>query len=414
VNAVDPVRILIVDDDRFDRELATVALHEAGIDGCPPVITCADGWTEAKRLLEREPFDLMLLDYNLPGVTGLEILRELAAGPHPPVAMLTGQDDLATAIETIRAGAYDYVPKRTDWGATLACAVERILARVRLERQLADARRRLAAYAGELEQKVAVRTAVVRTQAARIEELYLAAEAAARVKAEIVANVSHELRTPLDVILGYTDLLEGSVPRGEPSEMLAKVRVQADRLRGLVESLLALGSLNDDDDHVHATPFDLAALVAEVRAEADGLNADRALRLEWTISPAPCRIVHDREKVRAIAYHLVGNAIKFTPEGRVDIAFSTDPAEGLTIAVSDTGVGLPPEARALAFEDFRQVDGSSTRTYAGLGLGLGIVRRYAALLRGRISVADRPGGGTTIVVALPAPRPARALRRPEP
>jgi signal transduction histidine kinase len=402
LSLVDPLRILLVDDNEFDRELAAAALQELRATGAPPVIMCAGEWRDAKPLLTMADIDLILLDYNLPGLSGLDILRELAGTQHPPVVMLTGQDDIGTAVETLRAGAYDYVTKSIDWGRVLSCAVERVLARVRLERQLAEAHARLAAYAGELEHKVVVRTAVVRRQAARIEQLYLAAEQAARVKAEIVANVSHELRTPLNVILGYTEILSEDLSERGPSEILSKVREQAVHLRTLVESLLALDRLNQGLEEITPASLQLSALVAEVRAEADALNSDRGLILAWSIIPADREIVHDHEKIRAIAYHLVSNAIKFTPEGHVEVTLTVQDDGGLTISVRDTGVGLPAHARSKAFEEFRQLDGSSTRTHAGLGLGLGIVRRYTELLRGRITIDDRVGGGTTVTVALPA------------
>jgi signal transduction histidine kinase len=363
---------------------------------------CAGEWSEAKPLLRSGTVDLILLDYNLPGMSGLDILRELERTVHPPVVMLTGHDDIGTAVETLRAGAYDYVIKSIDWGPALSRAVERVLARVRLERQLADAHRRLASYATELEHKVVVRTAVVRRQAARIEELYLAAEQAARVKAEILSNVSHELLTPLNVILGYTEMLRDDVHRSGPTELLSRVGEQAKRLRTSVDSLLALDRLNRGLEEITVASFALGVLVAELRADADVLNSDRGLRLEWTIVPSDREIVHDREKIHAIAYHLVSNAIKFTPEGQVEVTFAVEDHGGLTITVCDTGIGVPAESRSMAFEEFQQLDGSSTRAHAGLGIGLGIVRRYTELLRGQITIGDRVGGGTTVIVALPA------------
>src|SRR6185369_10922426 len=311
------MRILLIDDSRFDRELAVTTLEEVGIGGLTPQVSCAAGWSEAKPILAAGGIDLVLLDYNLPGLTGLDILHELEGTPHPPVVMLTGQDDVSTAVETLRAGAHDYVSKSVNWGPVLSCTVERVLARVRLERQLAEARERLAAYAVELEQKVAARTAVVRRQAARIEGLYLAAQEAVRVKSEIVANVSHELRTPLNVILGYTDVLQDAIRDGEPGQILGKVRGQAEHLRTLVDSLLALGRLNEGVENVTVVAFDLGVLAAELLAEANALNSDRGLVLEWAIVPKACVISHDHDKTWAIAYHLVSNAIKFTPAGRV-------------------------------------------------------------------------------------------------
>ncbi len=146
----------------------------------------------------------------------------------------------------------------------------------------------------------------------------------------------------------------------------------------------------------------MRALVEELRADAETLNAGHGLALEWRVPPEPSEVRNDREKVRAIAYHLLSNAIKFTPEGRVEVALERTADGGLVLRVSDTGIGLPPEARAIVFDDFRQLDGSSTRRYEGLGLGLGIVKRYAALLGGAIRLESAPGCGTTVIVELPS------------
>jgi len=410
------VRILLIDDSAVDRELARRALEQLPVPPGPVELVGVGDWPEAARHLGAGAFDLLVLDFNLPDVTGLDILRELATRPHPPVIMMTGQDDVATAVETLRAGAYDYVVKYAA-GPNLCLTVERVLERVRLERELAESRTRLAAYAAELEQRVAARTAVVRAQAAEIEALYLKAEEASRLKSEIVANVSHELRTPLNVILGYAELLAESIAQGanpDAHDMLSKVRSQGKRLDELIGSLLALGRLKSGGEGIVRSRFALAGIVAELCGDAAVLGADRELAFEWNAPPEPCEVEHDREKIRGIAYHLLSNAIKFTPAGRVSVSIARTPVGGIVVTVRDTGIGLPPEAREVIFDDFRQLDGSSTRRYEGLGLGLGIVRRYAGLLRGIIELESTPGAGTTITVRLPPLAPASEDPAPSP
>jgi signal transduction histidine kinase len=396
------LRILLVDDNPFDRELAARGLRTLAAPLGPVALTCAADWAEGTSHLQAGCFDLLLLDYNLPGLTGLDILRELETRAHPPVVMITGQEDLSTAVETLRAGAYDYVPKASDWGRALCLTIERVTTRVRLEREVAEAHTQLQAHAAELERQVELRTALIRTQATEIEELYLKAEEAARVKEEIVANVSHELRTPLNVILGYADLLaERFADIPDASEMLLKVRGQGERLHQLVEALLALSRLSAGQEGLDPSRFPISQLLDDLRATAATLNANDRLTVEWEMPPEPCEVTTDREKIRTIAYHLLSNAIKFTPAGRVAVAARPTPDGGLVLAVSDTGIGLPPEACATALEDFRQLDGSTTRRYDGLGLGLGIVRRYTSLLGGQIQIESSPGTGTQVTVALP-------------
>jgi signal transduction histidine kinase len=394
------IRILVVDDSAYDRELTARALRKLSCPPGPAATVGVGDWREAEPHVAAGGYDLVLLDFHLPAMNGLDVLRALHGRPHPPVIMMTGQNDVATAVETLRAGASDYIAKGDDWTPALCLAVERVLERVRLEHELAQSRAQLRAYASGLEAKIESRTAIVRAQAAEIEALYLKAEEAARLKAEIIANVSHELRTPLNAIFGYTELLEDHVA-GDPAEMLSCVRVQARRLHQLVESLLALGRLKAGREGIEPSCFSLSELITELQAQAEVLNAERRLAIAWKAPDEPCRVTHDREKLRVIAYHLVNNAIKFTPVGRVDIGFELTPAGGLTLTVSDTGIGFPDEAQAVIFEDFRQLDGSLTRRYEGTGLGLGIVRRCTELLGGTLRSKSAPASGTTIVVELP-------------
>jgi signal transduction histidine kinase len=394
------IRILVVDDSAYDRELTVRALRKVAVPPGPVETVGVGDWRAAEGHLADGGIDVVLLDFHMPAMNALDVLRALQGRPHPPVIMMTGQNDVATAVETLRAGASDYIPKGDDWDVSLCVAVERVLERVRLEQELARSRAQLRTYASGLEAKVESRTAVVRAQAAEIEALYLKVEEAARLKAEIVANVSHELRTPLNAIFGYTELLTEHL-QGDPAEMLSCVRVQAERLHQLVESLLALGRLKAGREDIEVSTFSLPELVAELRTQAEVLNADRGLALDWRMPEAPCLVTHDREKLRVIAYHLVNNAIKFTPVGRVEVTFETTSAGGVTLTVSDTGIGFPHEAEKIIFEDFRQLDGSLTRRYEGTGLGLGIVRRCTELLHGTLRSQSAPHYGTTIVVDLP-------------
>ncbi len=398
------IRLLLIDDNPLERWVALEGLRRLTSPPGPAEVRIAADCAEGRRQVEGGAFDAILLDHSLPDGTGLEFLRGLKGHDHPPVIMMTRQRDVQTAVETLRAGAHDYVTKTGAWGAALALTVERVTERVGLERALAESRRQLERYAADLEDKVVARTALVHAQAAKIEELCLKIEESARLKAEVIANVSHELRTPLNSILGYAELLQDELPREDLSEarqMLAGVRTQADRLHHVVESLLAFGRMRTGAETVVPSRFTLTGLLEELRAEAQVLTGDRDLRFEWNAHPAGAEAETDREKVGAIAYHLLSNAIKFTHAGRITLAVEAGAGGGLKLRVTDTGIGLPVENRAVLFEDFHQLDGSSTRRYEGVGLGLGIVKRYTALLRGTLRVESEPGEGTTVTVDLP-------------
>jgi signal transduction histidine kinase len=404
------VRILLVEDSVTDRELAMRALRRLPEPPGPADILAASDWTEGAALLERGGIDLVLLDYRLPRMNGLEVLHHFGEHPPVPVIMMTGQDDVATAIEMIRAGARDYVPKSTNWDAALRLVVTRVLEQVGVERELAAARAALERHAAELEAEVAARTALLEAQAAEIEKLYLQAEESNRLKNEILSNLSHELLTPLNGILGLSDMLRDDLAeeaRPDVVETLNELHGQGLRLFHTIESLLALSRLREGKAGITASRFSLPALLQEWRADALTLLAGSHVAIDW--HPAsPTEIEHDREKLHAIGYHLLSNAIKFSPGGRVDVRLVATVEGGVLLTVADTGIGIPPAARALLLEDFRQLDGSSTRAHEGLGLGLGIVRRCTALLGGSIAIEDRPGGGTVVTVRVPALAPATA------
>lgn len=405
------LRVLLIEDDPLDRELAARALHRLPHPPGPAELVAVESWSEARRHLATSEFDVLLLDFNLPETNGLSVLKELAAGPHPPVIMMTGQENLEIAVETLRSGAYDYVQKTAaDIGPALRLAVTRVVDRVRLEHDLAVSRARVEAYGLEIEQKVEARALLALMQAAEIEASYLRAEDAMRVKTEIIANLSHELRTPLHTITGYTDVLEDELPAlgGDAArETLSKVRGQIGRLRDAVESLLTLAQLRTGKAHTTVSRFTCAGLLDELRADAARLNIDKGLTLEFH-SPSPTvEIEHDRDKVRSIAYHLLSNAIKFTHTGSVTVTFTVGDTD-LSLVVVDTGIGLPAEARQLVFEDFRQLDASTTRSFDGLGLGLGIVKRFTALLGGTVTLESVLDTGTTVRVEIPLISPAKS------
>ncbi len=407
------IRVLLIEDNPADREIASRALAKLTSPPGPVELVATGQWKDAEEILAKGRFDLLLLDFHLPEQNGLDILRALD-GRGVPVIMLTGQDKLGLAIETMRAGAYDYVTKSADPGPALRLAVQRVMQRVELERALATSQEQLAAYAADLQRKVEVRTATVQAQAAAIEGLYLKSEEAARIKADIVANISHELRTPLGVMLGYLELIKDELaPPTEAGalEMLLKVEAQGQRLHGLIESLLSLGELRAGQLGIRDSRFTIAALVRELRLDAELLNGDKRLTVEWTDRSSVASVENDREKIRTVAYHLLSNAIKFTHQGRVEVEVDARSDGTVVLTVSDTGIGLPPEARALVFDDFQQLDGSSTRRFEGLGLGLGIVKRCTALLGGAVRLDSTPGVGTRIVVELPG-KAARAAADP--
>ncbi|HEY6203571.1 MAG TPA: ATP-binding protein [Candidatus Limnocylindria bacterium] len=236
-------------------------------------------------------------------------------------------------------------------------------------------------------------------------------ERANRLKSEFLASVSHELRTPMNAIIGYTKLmldgLDGDLTEQQTAD-LERVVQAADNLLGLINGLLDLAKIEAGKMELNIEEVDIPLVIDDVielmRAHADAksltLRADVAISL-----PAAWA---DRARIRQVLVNLMANAVKFTEHGGVTVR-ATIVDGWITIAVVDTGVGIPPEAQTYIFDEFRQVDASTTRRYGGTGLGLAISKRLIALHGGRIWVESTVGAGSTFLFTLPVRVRATAL-----
>ncbi|HEY2747374.1 MAG TPA: ATP-binding protein [Polyangia bacterium] len=229
-----------------------------------------------------------------------------------------------------------------------------------------------------------------------------------RLKSEFLANVSHELRTPLNAILGYTELIHEGIygpTTGEQREALDGVEESSRNLLTLINQILDLSKVESGKVEIYVTEVAMHDIAQHVAAEAQVFLRDKPLKINVV---ANTRIVvkTDSAKVQQIVTNLVSNAVKFTDHGSVTIEVAPARDGGCTISVKDTGIGIDKKDLQLIFEEFRQVDGSSTRKYAGTGLGLAIARRFAHLLGGTITVESTVGVGSTFTLTLPPePRP---------
>jgi signal transduction histidine kinase len=235
-----------------------------------------------------------------------------------------------------------------------------------------------------------------------------------RLKSEFLANVSHELRTPLNAIMGYSELIHDEIYgpiAHDAHEAIGGVLASSANLLRLINQILDLSRIEAGKMDVYFEMIDLHAVCSSVIKEAEAMGRDRPYRVLLNC-PDQLRIETDAVKLQQILTNLMANAIKFTAEGSVEVDVAEDESRDVLVSVRDTGIGIKPENLELIFEEFRQVDGSSTRRFGGTGLGLAIARRLAEMLGATISVESVFGQGSTFTIRLPrqAPHPIGRTR----
>lgn len=240
---------------------------------------------------------------------------------------------------------------------------------------------------------------------------------ASRYKSQFLANMSHELRTPLNSLLILARLLAQN-PDGNLTakqvEYANVIHSAGSDLLQLINDILDLSKVEAGRMDIRAEAFPLRALLEDLRATFRPLTADKSLDFVVTIEPsAPPELVTDRQRLRQVLGNLLSNAIKFTERGQVRVRVSAPAgAPGIvSFAVTDTGIGIPPQNLETIFAAFQQGDGTLSRRYGGTGLGLSIAREVATLLGGRITAESDLGHGSTFTLSLPTMLPAG---QPEP
>jgi len=271
-------------------------------------------------------------------------------------------------------------------------------------REIGTLYRDLQAHRDSLEHAVAERTAELQRAKER-------AEAASRFKSEFLANMSHEIRTPMNGVLGMTELALEANPSPAQRDHLETIRRSAESLLHVIDDVLDFSKIEAGRLDVDVSPFELATTLQDAVGTLAVRAHQRGLDLVWDqVAGLPTVILGDAGRLRQVLINLLGNAIKFTPSGSVQLLVHLAPdAQGeprLHFAVRDTGIGIAPARQHAIFEAFTQADGSTTRMFGGTGLGLTISTRLVTLMGGTLRVASEEGRGSTFFFDLPLRLPA--------
>jgi signal transduction histidine kinase len=226
-------------------------------------------------------------------------------------------------------------------------------------------------------------------------------------KSQFLANMSHELRTPLNAIIGLTDMMAGNAARfgtEKALEPLRRVLGAGRHLLALINDILDLSKIEAGRMELHLETFPLAPVIEDVAKTIEPMATKNGNRLVIDC-PADLGTIHaDQTRVRQSLLNLASNANKFTEKGSVTIAAYQEQENGrdwITLAVTDTGIGMTPEQMGKLFQEFSQASSATASKYGGTGLGLVISRRFCQMMGGDIVVESKPGHGSTFTIRLP-------------
>ncbi|HJX09935.1 MAG TPA: GAF domain-containing sensor histidine kinase, partial [Candidatus Binatia bacterium] len=225
-----------------------------------------------------------------------------------------------------------------------------------------------------------------------------------KVKKQFVANVCHELRTPVSTIIGYGEVLLDDSFGGDRRAMLERLVNNGQELTQLMDNLLNFSRMEADTVYTQFEVVKLKEILEALQMMTQRLIRERPIEFKLNMEPAVETIESDGQKLQQILAELLTNAVKFTEKGKIEVSvrkIARDEKSSVEIAIADTGIGIDERHREIIFDDFRQLDGSSTRKYGGTGLGLSLCRKLAGALGGQIRVTSEVGMGSVFSLLLP-------------
>lgn len=414
----EQLSILLVDDDEVDRLTVKRALKKANFPALITEVTngeaalarltdalVANESEEIEEDLDRAQngnfdFDLILLDYLLPDIDGLNLLAKInELNIDLPLVVLTGQGDEQLAVEMMKSGAADYLTKGKIEPDSLVRSINNAVRVHQAEQAVELANMRLRA-SNELlvlkNQELEQQQEQIKLQNIKLQESY-------KLKSDFLATMSHELRTPMNAIMGFSQLLlrqHFDSLTAQQENLVNRIFYNSKNLLNMINEMLDFSKIEAGKLETHPQSFNLEHLIRITVEELRSLAVKEELELTTEIELKDKYVVQDANFVKRSLINLLSNAIKFTDCGEVKVRVS-ETADTVLLAVSDTGVGIAREDRDKIFEAFRQVDQSFTRPHSGTGLGLAITESLVKMMGGRILVESEPGKGSSFTLEIP-------------
>ena len=368
--------ILVVDDSESARALIRRYLRETSIKAA-----FAENGAQAIQKAKSNPFDLILMDVQLPDINGIEVCRMLKSDARTkdiPVVFVTVATDKKSLVEGFQAGAVDYITKPFE--------KEELLARV-------NTHLRLKKYMEEL--------VVARKKA----------EESERLKMAFLSNMSHEIRTPMNSIIGFAELLQDeNLTPEERKEFSSIVINSGEQLLNIIDEILEVSKEEAGEVRLLEQKFSLRKLLRQQQAIFANRVKEKPVEVRLHIPEnAPDLVVADKVRLKQVLDNLLSNATKFTEKGFIEMGYRLLPKHlpVLEFYVKDTGPGIPKDKQDAVFERFTQLEDNLTQNFTGTGLGLSIVKRLVTFMGGAVKLESEPGKGSTFFFTIPYKKPEK-------
>ena len=384
MNDVAKKSILIVDDER-----ANISMIRSILSPEYTIYASRDGQDALDTAMEFLP-DVILLDIIMPTMDGYEVITELKKNRYTrdiPVIFITGLNSIEAEEKGLSLGAADYIHK----------PFHAPIVKIRVKNQINIIER----Y--ELEKDLNV---VLKLQSDLVAAKLLAeyngkvAEYASRAKSEFLARMSHEMRTPMNAIMGMLQVIK---MRGTPDNIqqyFDKIDSSSAHLLSIIDDLLDVSSTEYGSFKLNEAVFNFNTLISGISSSTRHSASEKQQTFISNIDPSiPASLIGDEKNMRRVLFNLLANAVKFTPENgeiKLDVSIleSDDKTITLQIDITDNGMGMTKEQQEMLFELFEQVDGSNTRKYSGIGIGLPLSKSIANMMHGDISVVSEINNGS--------------------